>query len=229
VRRTLVFSLLVVFGGLVLTVWWMHSAEEAIVTQRQIVDSRTPTSVKTVHSVIGVSKKELASPISASKKVAELDEILISKNDNDPRLDTDFKNLNEPEKTALQSKYLASKKESFNERGTIVFLLGRNISNPKDLKFIGQVLNEPPCVSLENCTKPAPKSTGEAAHMGSVNDVTMAYPQIVSLKSIETFLEHSSGDPTLAPLAIQSLKEATHSKSAVVAHLAENTLRKFNP
>jgi hypothetical protein len=154
---------------------------------------------------------------------------LISKNDNDPRLDADFRSLNDRDKVAMQAKYLATKRESLNERGTIIFLLGRNISTQNDLKFIGSVLNEAPCLGLDDCSKPAPKATGEAAHEASVNDITMAYPQIVSIKSIESFLKQQSQDPTLTPLALQNLKDATHSKSLVVARLAQNTLKRFAP
>jgi len=69
-----------------------------------------------------------------------LDQILSSKNDDDPRLDTDLKLLSEETKTVFRAKYRAMPPEKHNERGTIVFLLGRNLKTAQDYLFFKEVL-----------------------------------------------------------------------------------------
>lgn len=73
-----------------------------------------------------------------------LGEIFVSKNDNDPRLDSDLRKLDEEAKAAFRAKYRALPPELRNERGTIVFLLGRNLTTAGDYAFMKNVLSEPP-------------------------------------------------------------------------------------
>ena len=81
---------------------------------------------------------------------------------------------------------------------------------------------------MTRCMEAPKKETGpEAGHLDSVHSVTLAYPQIVSIKSMENFLGQSA-DPTLKALAMESLREAAHSKSATVAELAASTLNRIN-
>jgi hypothetical protein len=226
------FTVVVIFFGLGLTVWWMYSAEETVSTPRKVVFESPPQQVQ-VKSEVAIQKNNIerapASSITQARKLAVLQEILDSKNDNDPRLDTDFKTLNESEKIALQEKYLSYTPEKLNERGTLIYLLGRNIENKKDLKFMEYVLNEKPCLSMSNCSIEAPAPTGEAAHLASIDKITLSYPQIVAIKSIEPLLSSDRGNDTLKTLARKNLESATHSKSSVVAHMAALTLKKIAP
>src|SRR5580700_7097984 len=57
-------------------------------------------------------------------RLATLEMILGSKNDNDPRLDSGFNDLTAGEKKLFRRKYGALRPELRNERGTIVYLLG---------------------------------------------------------------------------------------------------------
>src|SRR5207302_220894 len=91
-------------------------------------------------------------------KLVILDEILRSRNDNDPRLDADFNDLSAETKRRFREKYGALAPEKRNERGTVVYLLGRNINDDRDWDFLREVAGEPPCLSLSDCSKRTPGS-----------------------------------------------------------------------
>lgn len=115
----------------------------------------------------------------ARSKVAALEDILRSRNDNDPRLDRDFDGLSEEAKRLFREKYRALAPERRNERGTIVYLLGKNLRSADDWSFFRAVAAEPPCLSLSDC------STASAAAVGggeSGDEVTLAYPSLVALR-----------------------------------------------
>jgi hypothetical protein len=81
---------------------------------------------------------------------------------------------------------------------------------------------------MSNCSSAAKRDNDpEASHLGSVNSVTQAYPQIVTIKSLENFLGESS-NPSLKALAIEGLLNASHSRSSTVADLAHSTLNRLN-
>ncbi len=118
-------------------------------------------------------------------KLAVLDQILKSKNDNDPRLDTEFRNLTPEMKAALEQKYAEMVPEDRNGRGTIVFLLGREMNSPEDLEFMKQVLSEPPCLSLANCGKEMQASRGGDEDSTLGVSTTLAYPQEMAIAWLE--------------------------------------------
>ena len=162
-------------------------------------------------------KTHVHNEIEIRKKLKILDEIFQSKNDNDPRLDLEFNQISQETKEALEKKYNELHLESRNERGTIVFLVGKSLSSEKDFQFLRQVLAEAPCLSLSDCTSNLSHPTQDRnSHLGSVNEITLEYPQIVALKSIETYLANHSPDPPL----MQIVREASHSKSPIVSHMA---------
>lgn len=123
---------------------------------------------------------------STQAKISTLKEILASKNDNDPRMDTDLKNLSNEDKDALVSMYNDLKPERLNDKGTIAFLIGREMTRPEDAEFLKNVLSEEPCLSLENC---GITNAGNDPHMDSVNNVTLSYPQMVALNRIKNFIQ----------------------------------------
>jgi len=164
------------------------------------------------------------------KKIELLKEILQSKNDNDPRLDTDLKVLSEGTKSLMREQYKQMRAESFNEKGTVVFLLGRNLNSVDDFTFLSQVLSEPPCQSMEDCTRSSPPTQGEAVHEESVNSVTMSYPQIVSLRAIEHFLiKNRTIDNPLKSAALKNLELAKNSPDALVSREAQVFSSKYLP
>lgn len=130
-----------------------------------------------------------------------LTEVLVSRNDNDPRLDRDFNALSPEVKAQMRGLYAATPPERRNERGTIVFLLGRKPETPEDWAFLKIVASEPPCLSLADCSKP-PKP-GEAA-----DEVTLAYPSLVALRQAE---QAWSASPPPRPEAAKAVWEASKS------------------
>ena len=167
-------------------------------------------------------KKETQVALSEEKKLRDFDEILSSKNDNDSRLDTEFKDLSPSLKISLENKYHELNRESLNERGMIVFLIGRTLEKSPghaDFEFLKEVLEEAPCQSMTGCSQPSPLASH---HMDSVDKITLAYPQIVALKSLENFM---SKNPT-SPEAKQIIEDASHSKNPVVSQMASTVLKK---
>lgn len=116
-------------------------------------------------------------------QAALLDEILLARNDNDPRLDGAFNGLDPDTRRLFREKYRALPPESRNQRGTIVYLLGKNLNAPEDWAFLREVVGEPPCLSLTDCSK-APAGGGS----GPGDAVTLAYPALVALKQAERVL-----------------------------------------
>ena len=121
-------------------------------------------------------------------RLVELREILASRNDNDPRLDKDFDALSPSDIAAFKKEYASLPRERRNERGTIVYLLGRNAKTPEDWSFIARVAAEPPCLSLDDCGKLSPGALqpGDA--------VTLAYPSLVAMKIAQRALEELGQD-----------------------------------
>ena len=162
------------------------------------------------------------------KQLQTLESILVSKNDNDPRLDTDFHDLSPAAKKLLKEKYRSLQPESLNEKGTVVFLLGQNIQGPDDLTFFGEVLSEPPCRSLESCQR-AQAPGADEEHSGLGTEITLAYPQIVSLKALDNYLTLSKPDQNIRDLIVKDIQIAYNSKNEVVARLARELSQRINP
>lgn len=173
--------------------------------------------------VTDVAQVSVAPKVEATsiKKVATLKEILSSKNDNDPRLDTEFKNLSNEDKDALVGFYRDLKAESLNDKGTIVFLIGREISRPEDAEFLKAVLSEEPCLSLDNC---GVTNAEKDPHTDSVNNVTLNYPQVVALNRIKNYVQThdlQTVNPSLLSHLIDATKMAQNSNVAMVKNRAE--------
>ncbi len=151
-------------------------------------------------------------PSAAAKaKLATLEDILRARNDNDPRLDRDFIGLSEEAKRLFRGKYRALAPERLNERGTIVYLLGKNLQTGDDWSFLRAVAAEPPCLSLENC------STASAAGGGESGDeVTLAYPSLVALRQAARAAEEGASKSE----ARSVLEAAKTSRMRAVVRLA---------
>jgi hypothetical protein len=164
----------------------------------------------------------------SQKKLGILKEILNTKNDNDPRMDTILKVLTEDDKAALRQYYETLKAEDRNGRGTVVFLLGRNIHGPEDFKFLDRVLTEAPCLSLADCTVEAGHGRGDRhddghGEMGS--DVTLAYPQLATLHALGALLEAKPAPSAEYQAMVRVLIEkASHSPISSVAKKAQGLL-----
>lgn len=121
----------------------------------------------------------------ALAQVSALQGALESHNDNDPKLDTEMRNLTPETKSKMIGMYRSMAREKRNDRGMIAFLIGREINRDEDLEFLEEVLAELPCLSLSNCeteSGSAPHADGEVS-----NDTTLIYPQLVSLRALGEF------------------------------------------
>lgn len=147
-------------------------------------------------------------------KAALLDEILLSRNDNDPRLDSAFNTLTPATRRLFREKYRALPPESRNQRGTIVHLLGKNLDAPEDWAFLREVVGEPPCLSLTDCAKPPAGGEG-----GPGDAVTLAYPALVALKQAERVLAEGG------PGRDEALSVALAGKASPVAKVSQAAAR----
>ncbi len=137
-------------------------------------------------------------------KLEILDAILASRNDNDPRLDTEFNDLSPEARAAFRAKYHALPLEKRSERGTVVYLLGRNLRDGDDVRFLGDVLRERPCLSLSDCSKRNRRNADDFV------ETTLAYPQWVAWKSVERLLKERGQelDPGLRAATAEVLRAA---------------------
>ncbi len=158
----------------------------------------------------GCSPRAPSAGADAQAKLATLEDILRSRNDNDPRLDRDFIGLSEDAKRAFREKYASLARERLNERGTIVYLLGKNVRTPGDWVFLRGIAAEPPCLSLADCSKPS-GGGGEAG-----DEVTLAYPSLVALRQARRAAEEGGSRPEAEAV----LRAGTASKVRAVARLA---------
>ena len=191
-----------------------------------ISSSKTPLVSSNDGRIPAKNTESDGAPPLASQKVKILNEILLSKNDNDSRLDTEFKNLSMEQKLALRNRYGEFLPERLNEKGTVVFLLGRNIRSLEDIKFFDSVLAEEPCKSLANCASMGSVANSELDHEGS-EAITLAYPQIVSLKALENVLSDSTNSTELKSAARKALLTAINSQNALVADMSRKLQNRF--
>lgn len=133
-----------------------------------------------------------SAPVQAKLKI--LEEVLNSKNDNDPRLDSEFETLTEEMREALVDTYKTMPKESLNERGTVVFLLGKNISSEKDLEFFQELITETPCLSMIDCSKEANLENPGDEHLAESQETTLIYPQLMALRLVSASYEDSKSE-----------------------------------
>ncbi len=140
-------------------------------------------------------------------KLALLEEVLETRTfDTDSRVDTELKNISPALKAALAQKFSTLPAEKLNQRGSIVFLIGRSASAPSDFHFLTEVAGSPACLSLRNCTHSEP-SEGAHASGSSGESTTLRYPQWVALQELR---EQASNEHLAEPLreqARQSLRE----------------------
>lgn len=154
-------------------------------------------------------------------KIELLAQILDSRNDNDPRLDSELKNLNKKDKDDLRKFYHQMELEDRNGRGTAVFLLGRSIESLEDVNFISEVLTESPCLSLSDCQSTQIDEYDEDDH-DTTADVTLVYPQIVAIRSIE--MRYQSAKADVQQKMQETLRAATAYPNPRVSQAARHAL-----
>lgn len=162
-----------------------------------------------------------ASPVDV-QRLKVLDEILTAKNDNDPRLDSEFRGLSTSAKRLMEDRYHSIAAEKRNERGTIVFLVGREISSAEDVAFMGSVLAESPCLSLGDCSREEKLGDHDKLHEEIGVGVTLAYPSLVALHSLEEQINRAEAGDKLGYMADlrRVIESAAHSANPLVAEKA---------
>jgi hypothetical protein len=205
------------------------------VVQDQVVTSSSQTRpVPPAGSQAGtldaqISPAALVADRADVRQIQILDKVLASKNDNDPRLDRELRELSPAAKRLARSRYASLSPEKRNQRGTIVFLIGRDMNSTDDLSFLHQVLNEPPCRSLTNCEREETGSvTGADRHHEGMNEVSLAYPQLAALKMIEAYLNSPDHKAELLPTSLAELEAARRSPVHAVASMAEDLSRQYH-
>ena len=167
-----------------------------------------------------------------TRKLGILSEILASKNDNDQRFDTELRNFSPEAKRAMVQKYSEVRTEKRNERGTYVFLIGREIKDEADVGFLKSVLMEKPCLSLENCDRAPEGQSGDEEHLGAINETTANYPQLVAIRALRHMLQElrDQGETSGALFAsvLQAVRESKTSPNPRVVVEATGTLKEFD-
>lgn len=165
-------------------------------------------------------------PVIWTREVELVDEILRSKNDNDPRLDSELRHLDEEAKTALRSYYLSRPEEDRNGKGTILFLLGRNLKGPEDVKFLAEALKEAPCRSLANCSSEPVVIDHHESHHDTAPEVTLAYPKVVSLNMLEKELHNPKLSREMRDTILASIRASVKSEEPLVSKRAAAIIEK---
>lgn len=158
---------------------------------------------------------------------AAFEEILLSKNDSDPRV-SQLIRLSPDFNKALTDKYASLKMEDRNGRGFIVFLIAKNLQTAADLEFLQQVYRESPCLSLSDCTTIAREDN---PHNSGVDQTTMNYPQLVVLYQLDTQLTANPAllnDPSLRAGVLATLKQAEVFPVPMVRERAERLRKKYH-
>jgi hypothetical protein len=205
------------------------SLNDAAVTSSLV--SATPanldrTAVPTQATMPANEATPIASPETAGK-VRVLREILNGHGDNDPRMDTELLHLDAATKRAFRAEYQHTALERRNARGTIVFLLGRNLTSPEDFAFMKSVLSEAPCLSMQDCRGTANDPIGEGAAEhddGAVNEKVLNYPSAIALESIARELQNGAFDANQKAQTIPVLEQGTASKVSFVARRSRELL-----
>ena len=218
---------LAIFAGLGVVRANKSEREHREATLRQMGNSSNST--EKLKTPKPITANPLPTPLAAATpedqhKYETLNEILLAKNDNDPRLDTELRKLSPGAKDLFRTRYDSLNPELRNERGTVVYLLGRNLSSKEDVEFLRKVLEETPCRSLADCQRNPDRVAGADEHLEAANETTLAYPQIVALKSLEGYLSRPDADPKVANEALRKLQTAQSSSIPVVAQMAKEIL-----
>lgn len=189
-------------------------------SQTTTVPTDTAKPVTTATAAADSSLAQAADP-KAHEQLTALEEILQSHNDNDPRMDRDLMILSEPAKALFRQKYRQLAAEKRNDRGTIVFLLGRNLTTTADFDFLNEVMSEAPCLSLSDCSKTETGGMNRDSdeHQGGFT-TALAYPQLVTLHSLEGYLQKSA-QGALNDKARDIVAQAKHSTIPEVSKMAD--------
>lgn len=154
------------------------------------------------------------------KKWQTFQEIIFSRNDNDPRIDGELKDLSTVMHENLHKAYEALPDEDRNSRGLIAFLIARDLKTAADAEFLKKIYEESPCLSFDNCSVAAPADP----HFDGVNQTSLNYPQLAGLYQLEKKLQSNPDilrNPELRRKVTDLLREARQFPSDPIQQRAE--------
>jgi hypothetical protein len=229
-KRVWLFAILLaaLLGLRAISRMWLGGARPEP-TQAAAAPSDSPDGISALTAVgapvpvaVGPASSNISGQMSESavRQAKILDQILASKNDDDPRLDSDLRHLDEESKTVFRAKYRALPPEKHNERGTIVFLLGRNLTTAQDYSFLKEVLSEPPCLGVTDCSKPT-ESGASDDHQSNATAIVLLYPQLTALKALQKSPPATELAPGIREAALAAVSAARASRSTLVSQYAE--------
>jgi hypothetical protein len=122
----------------------------------------------------------------------------------------------------MEDRYRSLPPERRNERGTIAFIVGREISSVEDVAFLGGILSESPCLSLGDCSREEKDLDNQHLHAETGSAVSLAYPQMVALHSIEGQIDRAEKGAKLSYLSEirRVIEDASRSQIPIVADKA---------
>jgi hypothetical protein len=173
---------------------------------------------------------QLAMPMGLSEKEEKqwniLKDVLQSHNDNDPRVDQELKVLSPKLHEELRKTYTQLPMESRNSRGLIVFLIARDLQNSADAAFLKAVYEEPPCLSMADCSQAQPSNS----HEESVTQTSLSYPQLAGLYQLDQKLERNPEllqSPEMHQEIADLLREARQFPNEALRRRAEEIQKKL--
>ncbi len=129
--------------------------------------------------------------LSASEmhQLSVVEEILGSANDNDPRIDSELMVLDLSVRQQLRARFRQLPREQLNRRGTLVFLLGRNLTSLDDFDFLAEVMKAPLCLSVSDCDRAPSGLPADEVGEPLQAKTLLAYPQFVARESLKGYLD----------------------------------------
>lgn len=163
------------------------------------------------------------------RKLKIVQEILISENDNDPRIHTEFNNLSLKLKMSLFDQYQALAPEKRKQKALIVLLISRQIQSIEDIELLKKVFEDEPCLSLSNCKT---KSNERDFYNVAIEEMIINYPQMILLYEISKQMSSEDSpliDPKLRSEIRPLLAAAIQNGTPAVRSKAHELLAKFFP
>lgn len=229
--KNLLFTLISFLALLIAALFYLKKeaplkpAQLNFTQNNKIAPVEKPTEVKAPEAVAPSAPKLFAPPEAAKWMVFE--EVLLGKNDNDPRINSELRELSQSTHSALYERYDSIAPENRNGRGLVVFLISRNLKSAVDIDFLKKVYQEQPCLGLDDC-----KNTGSAdPHFSGLNQTTLNYPQLAGLYQIEQQLHDRPAllaDPVMKDGILFLLKQAENFPVPQVQQKATEIRKRYN-
>lgn len=195
--------------------------------QTELINEKQTQAIQKIESIISQQTTNLNDV--DQKKLVTLQEIFKSRNDNDPRLDQVLNQNSNEFKIALQDIYQSLPMESRNERGTIAYLISRDIQSEQDILFLESIFKEEPCLSLEDCRV----ISNDDPHYSGINQVSANYPQQVIIYQLEQYDRqlqknpHLQNNPRIRQAIESLLRTARQFPVPTIQQKAEYLQKKF--